>query len=63
MKATVKSIASAVNQFFSIPSIGPDSIRRRKLLNIFSAVMLATILIQEVVFLLLIVSGHPPPPK
>lgn len=62
MKATVKSIASAINQFFSIPSIGPDSVRRRKLLNIFSAVMLATILIQEAVFLLLITSGHPPAP-
>jgi PAS domain S-box-containing protein len=32
------------------------------LLNIFSAIMLATILIQEVVFLLLIASGHPPAP-
>jgi PAS domain S-box-containing protein len=62
MKATVKSITNALNQFFSIPSIGPDNVRRQKLLNIFSAVMLATILIQEVVFLLLIVSGHPPAP-
>ncbi len=62
MKAAVKSIASAVNQFFDIPTIGPDSVRRRKLLNIFSAVMLTTILTQEAVFLLLIVSGHPPAP-
>ncbi|MBN1979020.1 MAG: PAS domain S-box protein, partial [Anaerolineae bacterium] len=37
-------------------------IRRQKLLNIFLAIMLATILIQEVVFLLLMTSGHPPAP-
>jgi PAS domain S-box-containing protein len=62
MESTVKSIANKVNQFFSIPSIGPDRVRRRKLLDIFSAVMLTTILIQEVVFLLLMASGHPPAP-
>jgi PAS domain S-box-containing protein len=62
MKTTAKSIASAINQFFSIPSIGPDKVRRRKLLNIFLTVLLATVLVQEVIFLLLIVSGHPPAP-
>ena len=62
MKTIVKSIASAINQFFSIPSIGTDQVRRQKLLDIFLAVMLVTILIQEVVFVLLITSGHPPAP-
>ncbi|MFL7792559.1 MAG: hypothetical protein AB8I69_10495 [Anaerolineae bacterium] len=62
MKATLKSIANTINKFLDIPSIGPDQVRRRKLLDIFSAVMLATIFIQEVVFLLLIASGHPPAP-
>ena len=62
MKTTSESIVGKINQFFSIPSIGPDRVRRRKLLDIFSAIMLATILIQEVTFLLLIASGHPPAP-
>ena len=62
MKATIKSIVSAINRFLDVPSPDPDDARRRKLLNILLLFLLAGTFVNALVASVAMFTGLMPPP-